>query len=142
MYRMYLSPTTKNAPKKPDRLICVSTFRRRKRLIISSGNKLSPKKNSTICAMKQKSASFYISGVYQKDVLEAFKIEITDALETGKNQRETIKNFKDILSGAGHRELGDYHLESIFRTNMQMAYGRRSPTGNGRRGGRFTVLDL
>ncbi len=70
-----------------------------------------------------KGTSFYISGVYQKDILEAFKMEITDALETGKTQRETIKNFKNILSGAGHRELGNYHLESIFRTNMQMAYG-------------------
>lgn len=70
-----------------------------------------------------RSAAFTVGGIYRDDVLEAFKEEIARALEEGRTQQESIKRFRDILAGAGHRELGAFHLETIFRTNMQMAYG-------------------
>jgi SPP1 gp7 family putative phage head morphogenesis protein len=68
-------------------------------------------------------AAFTVGGVYRDDVLEGFKKEIALALEKGTPQREVIKRFRSILDGAGHRELGSFHLETVFRTNMQMAYG-------------------
>lgn len=70
-----------------------------------------------------RSAAFTVSGIYRKDVLEGFKEEIAQALEAGTPQREVIKGFREILEGAGHRDLGTWHLENIFRTNAQMAYG-------------------
>lgn len=68
-------------------------------------------------------AAFTVSGVYQKDLLEAFKSEIQSALQNGTTQNDLVKRFKDILSGASHKELGNFHLETIARTNMQIAYG-------------------
>lgn len=70
-----------------------------------------------------RSAAFTVSGIYQEDVLEGFRQEIENALTNGTSQQKVIKNFKNILDGAGHRELGNFHLETVFRTNMQMAYG-------------------
>jgi SPP1 gp7 family putative phage head morphogenesis protein len=70
-----------------------------------------------------RSAAFTVGGVYKKDVLEGFKSEIVGALEKGTAQGKVVQRFKDILAGAGHRELGDFHLETVFRTNMNMAYG-------------------
>jgi SPP1 gp7 family putative phage head morphogenesis protein len=67
--------------------------------------------------------AFTVGGVYKKDVVRGFKTEIDAALESGATQQQTVKRFKEILGGAGHRELGEYHLETIFRTNMQTAYG-------------------
>lgn len=70
-----------------------------------------------------KSAAFTVGGIYQQDILEAFKQEITNALETGQTQKYVINQFKEILDGAGHKELGDFHLETIVRSNMMTAYG-------------------
>jgi SPP1 gp7 family putative phage head morphogenesis protein len=72
---------------------------------------------------KAKAGGFSISGIYQSDVLEGFHTEILDALETGKSQQQVVKRFKEILSGAGHEMLGNFHLESVFRSNMMTAYG-------------------
>lgn len=69
------------------------------------------------------SAAFTVGGIYRQDVLTAFRDELAVALENGTPQATVIKRFKGILDGAGHRMLGDFHLETIFRTNMQMAYG-------------------
>jgi SPP1 gp7 family putative phage head morphogenesis protein len=70
-----------------------------------------------------KSASFTVGGVYREDVLSGFKEELRDALEKGRTQLQTINRFHKILAGAGHKQLGDFHLETVFRTNMQTAYG-------------------
>lgn len=74
-----------------------------------------------------KAAAFIVSGIYREDLLQAFKFEITNALETGQTQKYVTKQFKDILAGAGHKELGDWHLENVARTNMALSYsvGRR-----------------
>ena len=70
-----------------------------------------------------RSAAFTVGGVYRDDVLSSFKEEIALALENGTPQKEVIKRFRAILDGAGHKELGEFHLETVWRTNMQMAYG-------------------
>lgn len=70
-----------------------------------------------------KAGAFAIGKVYQTDVTTAFHNELISALENGTPQREMIQKFKDILAGAGHAELGDAHLETVFRTATQMAYG-------------------
>lgn len=70
-----------------------------------------------------RAAAFKVGGVYRTDVLEAFKEEIAQALETGATQADVVKGFREILAEKHHRELGAFHLETVFRTNMQMAYG-------------------
>jgi SPP1 gp7 family putative phage head morphogenesis protein len=80
-------------------------------------------------------AAFTVSRVYQDDVLAGFKDEIDDALRKGRTQQETIKRFKSILDGAAHEQLGEFHLETVFRTNMMTAYG------TGRRRGMEEVTD-
>lgn len=70
-----------------------------------------------------RAAAFTVGGLYRKDVLAAFKDELVKALELGTPQRTVIKSFRAILSGAGHEQLGEFHLETVFRTNVQVAYG-------------------
>jgi uncharacterized protein with gpF-like domain len=73
-----------------------------------------------------RASAFTVSRIYKQDVLDGFKSEITKSLEEGTAQGTVIKRFKEILSGAGYkgeRMLGNFHLETIFRSNMQMAYG-------------------
>lgn len=83
-----------------------------------------------------RAAAFTVGGLYREDVLEAFKEEIAVALEEGTPQREVIAKFRSILEGAGHEQLGEFHLETVFRTNVQMAYGV------GRRQGMEEIADL
>ena len=92
----------------------VDYFRRKRILSPKTFNKLT---------REAKSAAFMVSGIYREDILQSFKSEIADALESGQTQKYVTKQFKDILKGAGHKELGDFHLESIIRSNMQTAYG-------------------
>lgn len=70
-----------------------------------------------------KAGAFSVGGVYKEDVLQGFKDELRVALEKGRTQAQTIRRFQDILAGAGHRQLGEFHLETVFRTNTQTAYG-------------------
>ena len=70
-----------------------------------------------------RAAAFTVGGIYREDVLNGFKEEIALALEKGTSQQEVTKRFRSILAGAGHKDLGAFHLETIFRTNMGMSYG-------------------
>lgn len=70
-----------------------------------------------------KNGAFAIANVYEADVTAALRNELIDALETGRTQDQVIKRLKSILAGAGHKELGTHHLETVFRTATQMAYG-------------------
>jgi SPP1 gp7 family putative phage head morphogenesis protein len=92
----------------------IDYFKRKKILRKSAFNKLTK---------EAKSGAFTVGGVYKEDVLKGFRQELVDALKEGRTQAETIKRFHDVLSGAGHKQLGEFHLETVFRTNMQTAYG-------------------
>lgn len=71
-----------------------------------------------------KSGSFTVAGIYRKQVLGAFKDAITEALESGATQKETITKFREIIAGdVKQKMLGSYHMETVFRTNVQMSYG-------------------
>jgi SPP1 gp7 family putative phage head morphogenesis protein len=87
------------------------------------GKKIVRKKAFEKLSSEARSASFTVSGVYKNDVLIGFRDELATALAEGRTQQETVKRFRDILAGAGHKQLSDFHLETVFRTNMQTAYG-------------------
>jgi SPP1 gp7 family putative phage head morphogenesis protein len=70
-----------------------------------------------------RAAAFTVGGIYEEEILEAFKTEIESALTEGTAQGKVIDRFKKILDGAAHKELGNFHLETVFRTNMQISYG-------------------
>jgi len=72
-------------------------------------------------------AAFTVSGIYKKDILEAFKEEIAQGLETGATQKEIVKGLREILAGAGHKELGAFHLETVVRRTCN---GRMEPEGD------------
>ena len=93
------------------------------------------KKEFDQLSTEAKRASFSVSRVYKDDVLNGFKDEIDSALRTGATQQQTINKFRSILAGASHEQLGEFHLETVFRTNMQTAYGA------GRRRGLEDVSD-
>jgi SPP1 gp7 family putative phage head morphogenesis protein len=73
--------------------------------------------------VEARSGAFAIGRVYRTDVTAALQKELVDALERGRTQRDVINRLKAILQGAGHAMLGDAHLETVFRTATQMAYG-------------------
>lgn len=85
--------------------------------------KIVRKKDFDKLTAQARSAAFTVGGVYKDDVLQGFKRELRLSLESGRTQSATIKRFNDILAGASHRQLGEFHLETAFRTNMQTAYG-------------------
>ena len=85
--------------------------------------KVLPAKEFYALEKEARAAAFTVSGINRQDVLEAFRLEIENALSKGTAQKAVIDNFKKILAGAGHKELGDFHLETVFRTNMITAYG-------------------
>jgi SPP1 gp7 family putative phage head morphogenesis protein len=70
-----------------------------------------------------KAGAFAIGKVNETDITQALRDELIDALQTGRTQQDVIKKLKGILDGAGHKMLGDAHLETVFRTTTQMAYG-------------------
>jgi SPP1 gp7 family putative phage head morphogenesis protein len=81
------------------------------------------RKEFDLLAEDARSAAFTVSGVYKKDVISGFKKEIVKALEDGTPHKRVIQRFREILDGAGHQQLGAYHLDVIIRTNLAMAYG-------------------
>ena len=97
--------------------------------------KIVRKKEFNQLSREAQQGAFTVSGVYKEDVLRGFRDEIDTALREGATQQKTIKRFRDILGGASHRQLGEFHLETVFRTNMQTAYGV------GRRRGMEAVTD-
>ncbi|HYX71708.1 MAG TPA: hypothetical protein VE732_02980 [Nitrososphaera sp.] len=69
--------------------------------------------------VQARSAAFTVGGIYRDDVLEGFKEEIARALENGTPQREVIKRFRSILDGAGHKQLGSFHLETVLDKSIE-----------------------
>lgn len=90
--------------------------------------KVVTRKTFDLLAEDARSSAFTVSGLYKSDVLKGFKDEISKALKEGTPQKAVIKRFKSIVSGAyKQKELGNFHLETVFRSNLSIAYntGRR-----------------
>ncbi len=87
------------------------------------GKKVVTPKQFNALVSEARGAAFTVGGIYKGDVLEAVKEEIARALEAGTPQREVVNRFRAILDGAGHPQLGTRHLETVWRTNCQVAYG-------------------
>lgn len=71
-----------------------------------------------------RSGAFAIANVYQTDVLEAFRDEITAALENGRGPASVAARLRSILDGQTgiRKELTDFHLETVARTMMGISY--------------------
>ena len=92
---------------------------RRKRIV--------SRKEFDLLSEDARAAAFTVSGVTRDDVLKGFRDEIAKALKEGTAQSKVIKRFREILDGAGYRQLGAKHFETVVRTNLMMSYqtGRR-----------------
>jgi SPP1 gp7 family putative phage head morphogenesis protein len=85
--------------------------------------KLLPPEEFRKLEAEAKAGAFSVANVYKMDVIEAFRDELVDALESGRPIKQVIGRLRSILNGAGHKMLGNNHLETVVRTTMQMAYG-------------------
>ena len=92
----------------------IDYFKRKRILTKPEFNKLS---------REAKAGAFAVSGIYQQDILESFRKQIETSLRDGATQKTVVNKLKSILDGAGHKELGDFHLETVVRSNLMSAYG-------------------
>lgn len=70
-----------------------------------------------------RSGSFAVSKLYRLDLITAFRDEMVRGLEQGRTVKQIQDRLRSILDGAGHKQLGNAHLEAVVRTTMQVAYG-------------------
>ncbi|MEQ1644562.1 MAG: phage minor head protein [Pyrinomonadaceae bacterium] len=85
--------------------------------------KLLPPEEFRKLEAEAKAGAFSVANVYKMDVIEAFRDELVDTMESGRTTKQTIDRLRGILDGAGHKMLGNNHLETVVRTTMQLAYG-------------------
>ena len=69
-----------------------------------------------------KAKAFFISGIAKADLLSDIKAELIDAMETGITADEFRKQIDTIFEKHGWSKLQPYRIDTIFRTNMQIAY--------------------
>lgn len=66
-----------------------------------------------------KARAFYVTGLYQQDLVQLVSDGIEEALKNG----ETLADFKKRIANAIQKQgWQGYRVENIFRTNMQSAY--------------------
>lgn len=67
--------------------------------------------------------AFTVKGLQDEYVLESIKEALLDALEEGLTTRDFIEGIEDLFETRGlGRPPGDWHLQTVFRTNTQAAY--------------------
>jgi SPP1 gp7 family putative phage head morphogenesis protein len=69
-----------------------------------------------------KQISFSIQGVEQKRILEAVKDSIEAAMHDGTPYRQWAKNVDKVFDNYGVTPLSSWHLEAVYRTNLQSVY--------------------
>lgn len=68
------------------------------------------------------SKAFTISDVSSADLLMAVKKEIVSAMEEGTTIKEFRQRVATLFEKGGYEALAPFHIDTIFRTNMQIAY--------------------
>ena len=70
-------------------------------------------------SLEERSTAFTASRVYKLDILQQMLDRLNEAITNGMTIDEFVLDFADV-------GLSEGHLETIFRTNLQSAYGRGS----------------
>jgi len=66
--------------------------------------------------------AFSVADVDSKRLLDLLKTNLSEALESGAlNVEQWLQQVGGVFQSAGMTKLNDYHLRTVFRTNMQTA---------------------
>lgn len=68
--------------------------------------------------------AFTVTGVQKLDILQRILDSLDDALRTGQSLGRWIDGFDELMETSGVDPLNAWRAETIFRTNVQSAYGR------------------
>lgn len=71
---------------------------------------------------KAKDRAFTVSGYTSAEVLNEFLRELADAVEDGTTLREFRENMEGFLERNGFAVTNPWHMNIIFRTNIQTAF--------------------
>lgn len=71
-----------------------------------------------------KRTAFAISGIEDKRVTELVREELETAIREGKTYDDFKAAVEQIFDDYGVTEFADFHLETLFRTNVQSAYNQ------------------
>lgn len=71
-----------------------------------------------------KARAFTVAWVTSADVLQDVQDALTAAIQSGETFGDFQKRIGGIMQQRGWAGSTDWHLETVYRTNMQSAYGR------------------
>lgn len=66
--------------------------------------------------------AFCIAHVENRDLTDRVKEKLTEAVRDGKTLRDFSNELKGLFDAAGVSPLNDFHIKTVFQTNMQQAY--------------------
>ncbi len=81
---------------------------------------------------KLRKYAFTVAKIESERILKKIKDSIIDAIKKGIDITEWIKQIDMIFANAGITKLNDYHIKTVFRTNMQTALNE----------GKMQIMDL
>lgn len=74
--------------------------------------------------MDVRNRAFTVSRVMKMSVIQDTLDELIEIVETGGTLKEFEDRLEEIFASEGITELEPWHTETVFRTNVQAAYGR------------------